>query len=70
MSRQFNPVIPAYNNMQLNKEPLKEKKQTKGLLAPKDSNMIKDEEDLSSPLVRVKKHMQAIQERRMVKNVS
>ena len=61
MSRQFNPVIPAYNNMQLNKEPLKEKKQTKGLLAPKD---------LSSPLVRVKKHMQAIQERRMVKNVS
>jgi hypothetical protein len=42
------------------------KKQTPatGLLAPKEMRNNKNEEDLSQPVTRVKKHLQAIRERR------
>tara|TARA_R100001460_G_scaffold25386_3_gene51043 strand:+ start:2026 stop:2196 length:171 start_codon:yes stop_codon:yes gene_type:complete len=54
--------------MKLDEMPKQQKKQASGLLAPKNMNMTNADEDLSSPLVRVKKHMQAIRERRISKH--
>jgi hypothetical protein len=54
--------------MKLDEMPAQPKKQASGLLAPKTMNMTNDDENLSDPLVRVKKHLQAIRERRISKN--
>ena len=70
MSRRYNPVIFSYQNMKLDEMPAQPKKQASGLLAPKTMNMTNDDENLSDPLVRVKKHLQAIRERRISKNGS
>lgn len=68
MSRQFNPAIQSYKNMKLDEMPKEPKKQASGLLAPKTMSMTNTDEDLSDPLVRVKKHLQAIRERRISKH--
>ena len=70
MSRRYNPVIFSYNNMKLDDKPVEPKKQASGLLAPKSPSIMKSDEDLSEPVTRVKKHLQAIRERRINKNGS
>jgi len=54
--------------MKLDEMPKEPKKQASGLLAPKTMSMTNADEDLSNPLVRVKKHLQAIRERRISKH--
>ena len=68
MSRRYNPVIFSYQNMKLDEMPAEPKKQASGLLAPKTPMSAKGDEDLSDPLTRVKKHLQAIRNRRINKN--
>ena len=70
MSRRYNPVIFSYQNMKLDEMPAEPKKQVSGLLAPKTPMSAKEDEDLSDPLTRVKKHLQAIRNRRINKNVA
>jgi len=70
MSRRYNPVIFSYNNMKLDDKPVEPKKQASGLLAPKTPSTMKSDEDLSEPVTRVKKHLQAIRERRINNNGS
>jgi len=64
MSRQFNPVVNAYHNMSAKETEIKKPRQTSGLLTPKNGMPISTDEDLSQPVTRVKKHLQAIRERR------
>jgi len=56
--------------MKLDEKPAEPKKQASGLLAPKNSTTTKGDEDLSNPLTRVKKHLQAIRNRRITNNGS
>lgn len=70
MSRRYNPVIFSYQNMKLDEKPAEPKKQASGLLAPKTPMTTKGDEDLSNPLTRVKKHLQAIRNRRITNNGS
>jgi len=56
--------------MKLDEMPAEPKKQASGLLAPKTPMSAKGDEDLSDPLTRVKKHLQAIRNRRINKNVA
>ena len=65
MSRQYNPVVSSYINMKIDEEaPAKKQTPATGLLAPKEMRNNKTDEDLSQPVTRVKKHLQAIRERR------
>jgi hypothetical protein len=64
MSRQFNPVVNAYYNMSAKETEIKKPKPTRGLLTPTNGMPITVDEDLSQPVTRVKKHLQAIRERR------
>jgi len=65
MSRQYNPVVSSYINMKIDEEAtVKKQTPATGLLAPKEMRNNKNEEDLSQPVTRVKKHLQAIRERR------
>lgn len=56
--------------MKLDDKPVEPKKQASGLLAPKSPSTMKSDEDLSEPVTRVKKHLQAIRERRINNNGS
>jgi hypothetical protein len=56
--------------MKLDDKPVEPKKQASGLLAPKTPSTMKSDEDLSEPVTRVKKHLQAIRERRINNNGS
>jgi hypothetical protein len=65
MSRPYNPVVSSYINMKIDEEaPVKNKAASTGLLSPKTSRNFSTDEDLSQPVTRVKKHLQAIRERR------
>ena len=72
MSRQYNPVVAAYKNLQLaepKSEPLKE--QSKGLLSPKSMKEDKMQSQASEqPMSRVAKQVQDIRNRRMNLNGS
>lgn len=70
MSRRYNPVIFSYKNMKLDDTPVEPKKQASGLLAPRTPSTMKSDEDLSEPVTRVKKHLQAIRDRRITNNGS
>lgn len=65
MSRQFNPAIAAYRNLKIDMSPKSEPKPSTGLLAPKQKPMSNQDEDMSQPMFRVMKHVEAIRRRRM-----
>lgn len=65
MSRQFNPAIAAYNNLKIDMSPKSEPKPSMGLLSPKKKPTDNQDEDMSQPMFRVKKHVEAIRRKRM-----
>ena len=65
MSRQFNPAIAAYRNLKIDMSPKMETKKSMGLLAPKQKPTDMEDEDMSQPMLRVKKHVEAIRRKRM-----
>ena len=69
MSRQFNPAIVAYKNLQIDKSLQVEPKPSSGLLTPtKKQNEIK-ENSMSEPAMRVYREVEAIRRKRMEENV-
>lgn len=65
MSRQYNPAIDAYKNMDIENLPKQKKEEpTGGLLKRKPSNMESGGLDLNNPAVRVAKQMQVIRKHR------
>ena len=69
MSRQFNPAIVAYKNLQIDKSLQVEPKSSSGLLTPtKKQNEIK-QDNMSEPAMRVYREVEAIRRKRMEENV-
>ena len=65
MSRQYNPALDAYKNMDIENMPSDQpEKQTGGLLAKPKSNKLDSGLDISNPAVRVAKQMQVIRKHR------
>ena len=65
MSRQFNPAIAAYNNLKIDMSPKVEKKKSTGLLSPSKNSTDAEDENMSQPMFRVMKHVEAIRRKRM-----
>jgi hypothetical protein len=67
MSRQFNPVIAAYNNLKIyeNMQQQEEKPKTSGLLSPSSMKSQKEDMDKSQPISIVYKHVAAVRKKRM-----
>tara|TARA_S200002703_G_scaffold51589_1_gene44799 strand:- start:2832 stop:3041 length:210 start_codon:yes stop_codon:yes gene_type:complete len=63
MSRQYNPAVSAYNNMDIENLPSVKEKDTSGLLARKSNDMDKSM-DYSSPSIRVAKQLEVIRRHR------
>lgn len=69
MSRQFNPAIVAYKNLQIDESLQVKSKPSSGLLTPtkKQNEMKKD--NMSEPAMRVYREVEAIRRKRMEKDV-
>ena len=66
MSRQFNPVIAAYNNLKIDEDIEREEKpKTSGLLSPSRMKNEKEDMEKSEPLSIVYKHDAAMRKKRM-----
>tara|TARA_Y100000015_G_C2352398_1_gene71283 strand:- start:362 stop:577 length:216 start_codon:yes stop_codon:yes gene_type:complete len=66
MSRQFNPVIAAYNNLKIDEDIEREEKpKTSGLLSPSRMKNEKEDIEKSEPLSIVYKHVAAMRKKRM-----
>ena len=66
MSRQFNPVIAAYNNLKVDEDIEREEKpKTSGLLSPSRMKNEKEDIEKSEPLSIVYKHVAAMRKKRM-----
>ena len=65
MARQFNPAIAAYTNLKIDMSPKSEPKPSMGLLSPKKKPTDSQEEDMSQPMLHIKKHVEAIRRKRM-----
>ena len=66
MSRQFNPVIAAYNNLKIDEDIEREEKpKTSGLLSPSSMKSQKEDMDKSQPISIVYKHVAAVRKKRM-----
>jgi hypothetical protein len=66
MSRQFNPVIAAYNNLKIDEDIEREEKpKTSGLLSPSRMKNEKEDMEKSEPLSIVYKHVAAMRKKRM-----
>lgn len=63
MSRQYNPAVSAYNNMDIENMPKAKEKDTSGLLTRKNNSMNKSM-DYSSPSIRVAKQLEVIRKHR------
>jgi len=71
MSRQYNPVIAAYKNLQLTESKPAPKVEAKGLLSPRNIKQDNMQNNASEqPMQRVVKQVQDIRERRMKLNGS
>ena len=69
MSRQYNPAIVAYKNLQLQENKPEVKQEAKGLLAPRnirDNNQGETSSD--QPMAHIARHVEAIRNRRINKN--
>ena len=66
MSREFNPVIAAYNNLKIDEDIEREEKpKTSGLLSPSRMKNEKEDMEKSEPLSIVYKHVAAMRKKRM-----
>jgi hypothetical protein len=69
MSRQYNPAIVAYKNLQLQENKPEVKQEARGLLSPKNIKEDSNRESASDqPMARIAKHVADIRNRRMNKN--
>jgi len=69
MSRQYNPAIAAYKNLQLQESKPEVKQEAKGLLAPKNIRENTNREAASDqPMAHIARHVEAIRNRRINKN--
>lgn len=63
MSRQYNPAVSAYNNMDIENMPKAKEKDTSGLLT-RQSNSMDMSMDYSAPSIRVAKQFEVIRKHR------
>ena len=69
MSRQYNPAIVAYKNLQLQEKKPEVKQEAKGLLAPRNIRENNNREAASDqPMAHIARHVEAIRNRRINKN--
>lgn len=69
MSRQYNPAIVAYKNLQLQEKKPEVKQEAKGLLAPRNIRDNSEGEATSDqPMAHIARHVEAIRNRRINKN--
>ena len=69
MSRQYNPAIVAYKNLQLQEKKPEVKQEAKGLLAPRNiRDNSEGEANSDQPMARIASHVEAIRNRRINKN--
>lgn len=63
MSRQYNPAVVAYKNLQIDTVEEKPSVKAKGLLAPSTPKEESSKTDINEPSIRVARHVKNVRDR-------